>query len=348
MIAILADDFSGAAELAGIAAALGFKAEVQTVFDPSSDAEVIAVDADTRLMSEDAAARVVREITRQVAAAQPAWIYKKTDSVMRGHIRAEIEAILEAANLAECVFIPANPSKGRIIRGGRYFVDGVPLQDTVFATDPDHPRRSSHVRELLGDCTRIHTPDAITLDDLRFPLPAATLAAGAADFFAARLESGLGFASRLCHRSPPLAPKPKRLLLLCGSLAAWETGRATQVRNLGFMVKTLDEDISPALWQETNKLMLAIGRPDLAETATLGGKLIETALPLLVEPEDLRIALEGGATAIAFIRRMGWTRFEVLPEGHTGVGTLRPGGGPTLCAKPGSYLWPDQCLECQD
>ena len=140
MIAIIADDFSGAAELAGIAAARGYKAEVQTVFDPASDAEVIAIDTDTRLKSEDEAASVLRVITRQILATKPAWIYKKTDSVMRGHIRAEIEAILDVSGLAKCIFIPANPSKDRVIRSGHCFVNGVPLDQTIFASDPDHPR----------------------------------------------------------------------------------------------------------------------------------------------------------------------------------------------------------------
>jgi uncharacterized protein YgbK (DUF1537 family) len=341
MIAILADDFSGAAELAGIAAARGLKAEVQTVFDATSDAQVIAVDTDTRLRTEGEAASIVREVARQIAAAKPAWIYKKTDSVLRGHIRSEIESILDATGLAQCVFIPANPSKGRIIRGGHYLVAGVPLHETVFATDPDHPRRSPIVRELLGESPRIRTPDAITPDDLRLPLPVSTLAAGAADFFAARLEGSFV--------SSPVPPrkvwsKPERVLLLCGSLAAWETGRAAQMLERGFVVKDLDEAAPASLWQESGKLMLAIGKPHTADTAVLIERLIEKALPLLVELEDLRIGLEGGATAMAFIRRIGWTRFEVLPEGHTGVGTLRPAGGPVLCVKPGSYPWPDECL----
>lgn len=345
MIAILADDISGAAELAGIAAARGLKAEVQTVFDPRSDAAVIAVDTDTRLKSEDEAARIVREIIRQIQTARPAWIYKKTDSVLRGHIRAEIEAILNVTGLATCTFIPANPSKGRVIREGRYLVHGVPLHETVFANDPDHPRLSDQVRELLGKSARIHTPDAVKPDDLRLPLPETTLAAGAADFFVEQLECHLG--RNATYQVPPV-PKPARVLLLCGSLAAWQTGRAMQMRDQGFAVKTIDDHISPSLWRETNKLMLAVGEPVMPDTAALSEKLIEKALPLLLEPQYLRIGLEGGATAVALIRRMGWTRLEVLPEGYTGVGTLRPSGGPVLCVKPGSYVWPDRCLECQE
>lgn len=189
MIAILADDFSGAAELAGIAAARGFSAEVQTVFDPASEADVIAIDTDTRRLCENEATEIVRSLTKRLLSANPKWIYKKTDSVLRGHVRAEIEAILDATGLADCVFIPANPSKDRLIRDGRYFINGIPLDETVFARDPDHPRRSAVVRELLGDSGCIQTPDVRTIADLDRSIGPGTLAAGAADFFAARLAA---------------------------------------------------------------------------------------------------------------------------------------------------------------
>jgi len=345
MIAIIADDFSGAAELAGIAAARGFKAEVQTQFDPTSDAELIALDTNTRLKSESEAVQIVGDVARQIIAAKPVWIYKKTDSVLRGHIRAEIEAILEATGQRSCLLIPANPSKGRIINDGCYFVNGVPLIETIFADDPDFPRRSAVVRELLGESPVIQTPDARSMEDLIHPIEAETLAAGAADFFA----SSLAFFG--CGRgdfTPTLTQSGRPVLLLCGSLAAWDSGRAREMKVRGFTVQTLDQPISPLIWQHTQKLMLAIGHPDHADTATVTEELIEAALPLIAAQNNLRIGLEGGATAMALIRRMGWTRFQVLPEGHTGVGTLRPPGGPILCVKPGSYPWPKSCFECQD
>lgn len=347
MIAILADDLSGAAELAGIAASRGFTAEVQTVFDPTSNADVIAVDTDTRLKSETEAARIVGEVTRRILAARPGWLYKKTDSVLRGHVRAEIEANLDAAGLSDCVFIPANPSKGRLIRAGRYEIGGVPLDETVFARDPDYPRHFSLVGDLLGPSDRIRVPDVIESDDLKIDLPLGTLAAGAADFFSAQLackESGLGFSpSATSAHGLPRIRGANPTLLLSGSLAAWDLDRATQMAQRGFLVKTISDELSPSLWESTSKLMLAIARPESCDPATLIESLIDKALPLLSGRDELRIGLEGGATAIAFIRRMGWTRLEVIPESHVGVGTLRPPGGPVLCIKPGSYPWPEGC-----
>src|SRR5688572_7435672 len=149
-IIVIADDLSGAAELAGIAFAHGLSAEVQRRFDPNCDAQVIAIDTNSRSLSSAQASSRVQKVAEQVAAASPAWIFKKVDSVLRGNLAAEIAAILSVTGLARAVLIPANPTRGRTIGGGRYFVNGVPLDQTAFASDPEHPRQSSDVNALLG------------------------------------------------------------------------------------------------------------------------------------------------------------------------------------------------------
>ena len=57
MILVITDDLSGAAELAGTAFAHGLTAEVQTEFQPRTEAQVICLDTDTRrLKPNDAVA----------------------------------------------------------------------------------------------------------------------------------------------------------------------------------------------------------------------------------------------------------------------------------------------------
>ena len=121
MIAVIADDLSGAAELAGVARASGLSAEVQTQFTADTDADVVCVDTDTRSRSEVDAAHIVTKVSRQIAAARPDWIYKKCDSVLRGHVRVELRAFMAVFSLSRLLLIPANPSRGRVIRGGKYF-----------------------------------------------------------------------------------------------------------------------------------------------------------------------------------------------------------------------------------
>ncbi|MEZ5431746.1 MAG: four-carbon acid sugar kinase family protein [Verrucomicrobiales bacterium] len=345
MILILADDFSGAAELAGIAANHGLRAEVQTRFDPDSSADVIALDTDTRLLSEAAAGHCVSEVAASLQGVSVSWLFKKTDSVLRGHIRAEIAAILTATGLADCLLIPANPSKGRIIREGRCVIDGVPLEQTVFAHDPEHPRGHSLVAELLGRDDRIRVPDVTSLEDIEREaanLGVGTLPAGAADFFTALLRR------RSAARRPAEALPDDDFPRLCvsGSAAAWDSGRAEEMRGRGVVVLPLREP--PAEWTDEverilgchGSVMMAIGRPSgELSPAELTRRLVAAALPFADRP-GLRIALEGGATAVAFIKAAGWERLRVLPGGGSGIARLETPTG-ELWVKPGSYPWPN-------
>jgi uncharacterized protein YgbK (DUF1537 family) len=199
IVGVIADDLTGAAELAAAAAAMGYTAEVHTTFDPASDAEVICVDTDTRAMPPDHAARNVADISRSLLRAQPRWIFKKTDSVLRGNVRAEIESMLNVAGLVAALLVPANPSRGRVIRDGAYYVDNMPLELSAFGSDPDHPRRSSKVHKLLGESEsildRVEIPDTENESDIRHHaarLNETTLAAGGVDFFQAVLKVRAG------------------------------------------------------------------------------------------------------------------------------------------------------------
>jgi D-threonate/D-erythronate kinase len=71
MIVVIADDISGAAELAGVAQAWGLSAELQTRFDSRTNAAVLAITTETRSLSGDEAARRVREVATLVSQAQP-------------------------------------------------------------------------------------------------------------------------------------------------------------------------------------------------------------------------------------------------------------------------------------
>src|SRR5262249_50022835 len=147
-------------------------------------------------------------------------VYKKCDSVLRGHVAAECLAVTRATGKQRVLLIPANPSRQRIIRGGDYFVDGVPLAQTAFARDPDHPRKSSRVSELVGPAPGIEIPDVVSIEDLS--RRAATidkniLPAGGVDFFNALLTTKL----RPTHSSSAGASDSCRIqgpsLFVCGS-----------------------------------------------------------------------------------------------------------------------------------
>lgn len=267
VIVVIADDISGAAELAGAAFERGFSAEAQTRFDPGSGAEVIALDTHTRQLPPAEAARRVGSIAAEVAASTPALIYKKTDSVLRGSIVPEIDAILGATGRTRSLLIPANPSRGRIIQGGEYFVNRAPLTETEFANDPTHPAWTSNVLELLGPSSRggtssvraedgifeqgVTVPDTTSPNDLTrraAELDETVLPAGGAEFFGAILDRARQSGTRSPNlavegeASPASIPEDRcamngsPALLVCGSVAAWTAGREAQALRQGFRV----------------------------------------------------------------------------------------------------------------
>lgn len=369
MIAVIADDLSGAAELAGVARRRGLQAEVHTRAGLQSDADVICVDTDTRSRPSSEAALVVRDVAQQVVAARPDWIYKKCDSLLRGNVIAEILALQEATGKSRSVLAAANPSRGRVIRNGQYFIDDKPLHTTALARDPQHPRNTSCVRDLLlslhnGDSnTRgaesICIPDVTGEADLirvSNAIGADTLPAGGADFF----EALLGLASRGPSSATPERPVVRvaaiatdrapgligPTLLVCGSAAVWDARvhQATEHRIPAFAMPYELAEIERA-WNAEGRVLLGIGNGpftrELASKALLSD-LARTVGALVRTRAAGRMCLEGGATAAAVVRELGWRRLTALEAFLSGVGVLRPGGapGPVLWIKPGSYDWP--------
>ena len=344
MIVVVADDLSGAAELGGLAAKVGLSTEIHTDFDPDAVCDVICVTTDSRSLSEVEAAGRARKMIQAIQAIKPDWIYKKTDSVLRGNVRVEIEVILSAAGLDKAVLIPANPGKGRIVRSGRYFIHGTPLHKTIFAVDPDHPCRTNLVRTLLGDSPTILTPDTPDSNSIRKHAESldhhSTMPAGGAEFFDALLPH-----DRCAPASYSLAGD-SGLLLICGSASAWQLGRASQCQTVHIPVATYPFTAFP---KYANRLCLAIGKPETtASPAQLLDSLVQEAVRLINRFTFDRILLEGGATAAAVMEKMGWSRFRVLPTFGEGIAQLKVLNfgrtTPSILVKPGSYDWPREAL----
>ncbi len=72
------------------------------------------------------------------------------DSTLRGHVGAEVAAVLRASGRRTAVVVPAFPAAGRTTVGGVQCVGGVPVHGTSFAHDPRHPIGQSRVADLFG------------------------------------------------------------------------------------------------------------------------------------------------------------------------------------------------------
>jgi 4-hydroxythreonine-4-phosphate dehydrogenase len=131
---IVADDLSGAADCGMACVNCGL--DVVAVLDQTCDApavDVLCLDADTRHLP---AARAGAETARLLArhAGPGTLVYKKMDSTLRGHVGVEIAAALGVLRSfdpgAVGIVAPAYPGTGRTTRGGRQYVDGVPVEET--------------------------------------------------------------------------------------------------------------------------------------------------------------------------------------------------------------------------
>ena len=352
-IIVIADDFSGAAEIASVAVRHGLATEVQTAFAPDTDAQVICVDSDTRSLQSGRAADIVVGFATRIAAAKPAWIFKKCDSILRGSVLAEARAVAGAVGRRRLMILPANPSRGRVIRGGTYFVQRTPLHETEFAFDPEHPRTTSNVEELLGaDQSGLITPDVETAADVirhAATVDEDMLPVGGADFFQALLEMRVP-SKAAPTQAEPAAVSTGRTLLVCGSVAAWEK-RFVEASSLGIPVFTLPHGSAKMAegFRTSRRVLVGIGatRETHGHSApVLVTRLAQVVTEMLKQTAIDQLLLEGGATAAAVVRRMGWRRLAVRADSGNGVGVLRPidenADVPTLYVKPGSYPWPQE------
>ena len=80
-ILVIADDLTGAAEMAGIAFSYGFSVKIISgkINHNISDEEVIIINTDSRNCDKEEASQIVKDIFKTLPLAEDVFIYKKTD-----------------------------------------------------------------------------------------------------------------------------------------------------------------------------------------------------------------------------------------------------------------------------
>ena len=132
---VIADDTTGAAEMAGIAHEAGYDVRLVCGGNTATSGTTV-IATDTRSMTEDEAIAETRRITSHLSplTSHPSpltsHLFKKTDSALRGHVVAELKTLMETMGYQRAVYLPANPSKGRIIKDGVYYINGTPIDQT--------------------------------------------------------------------------------------------------------------------------------------------------------------------------------------------------------------------------
>jgi uncharacterized protein YgbK (DUF1537 family) len=378
MIGVIADDLTGAAELGAVGTRHGLRAEIVRHGPPSGRADLVCVDTDSRSCPAADAGQRAALAANLLRAAGAEWIYKKVDSVLRGQVTAEVEAVMRQLGLDRALLLPANPSLGRTIEGGHYFVRGRPIHKTEFARDPEYPRRSSQVVRMLaapenfllrvvnGD--RSLAPGAIVIGEAGTPADvrswaaycdATVLPAGGSEFFNALLARRHAAAQ---PAPPAAAAVPGREFFISGTSTqeARQFVRAEKRRMIPVFTLphelawgaefTLEAAAAVAQrvldgFQDHARVILAVGLPNVRNVAIarqLSKSVVRVAAEVMRQIPVSRVYAEGGATAAELVRTMGWSRLAVLRELAPGVATLAVDGGDSLVLtiKPGTYAWP--------
>ena len=201
----------------------------------------------------------------------------------------------------------------------------------------------------------IAVPDVasgVDLDRLVQSLDGTMLPAGAADFFAAVLTQR-GFPARTSAFSD--LPLDSPALLVCGSPAAWKL-REGESRAAGLpVIKLAGDDCWLALAVEHlhkhGILVLGTGNTtSLADESNDSFSRFTAAAAELIRQSNPAVVLaEGGATAAALARHLGWSRLTAVAIAPAGVGILRPVTAlpsTLVLFKPGSYPWPAAIWDC--
>jgi uncharacterized protein YgbK (DUF1537 family) len=157
---IIADDFTGALDTGVQFAASGANTRVVTSagydfrqVDP--EVQVLVMDAETRHLSPNEAFDIVYDIAQKAIEQNIPYLYKKTDSALRGNIGSELTAMLEAAGGKTLSFLPAFPKMRRWTKEGVHYIDDIPVSESVFGNDPFEPVTCSHIPQMIGDQSQV-------------------------------------------------------------------------------------------------------------------------------------------------------------------------------------------------
>ncbi|MGH3841339.1 MAG: 3-oxo-tetronate kinase [Pseudonocardiaceae bacterium] len=152
----IADDLTGAVDLATRFRHAGFRVHLQFQVSgspPAPKADVLIVGLKSRMKPiEVAVAESLAALDWLVdqGCAQFYLKYASTfDCTRFGNIGPVIEAVMSRLDVDFTVACPALPSAGRITRGGKHFVDGVPLGESYMRNHPLTPMTNSHLVSVL-------------------------------------------------------------------------------------------------------------------------------------------------------------------------------------------------------
>lgn len=358
MIAVIADDFTGAAELAGISLRYGLSVSVHlnNVIDGDTDTDVLIISTNSRSMQKAAAVYCTADAVEAIMKYEPSFLYKKIDSVLRGYVIDEIKVQMELNEKGKAFILPANPSLHRTIRNGEYFINEKKITETAFISDPEFPISNAGVTSMLQDETVqvvkhddwlpvegivvVETESTADVAAWAETIDESWMLAGAGDFYTALLEKK--YKSRPQQKIDLQSPH----LYVCGT--AFE-GRRQFIKSLSckaYMPRIVTEE-----WlQQAGNIIKHQGKAVIAideskESALVLRTSMAKAVAAIVARENIKeIFIEGGSTAATVLEELNIKKLTPVNELSRGVVRMKA-GELFVTVKPGSYQLPNEIIE---
>lgn len=156
ILGCIADDFTGAGDIAGLIAAEGMRTSLftstETVGGDGCEAAVIALKTRS-LPVEDAVAQSLAALDSLLAAGCRQIVFKYCstfDSTPRGNIGPVAQALATRLAVRQAIVCPAFPANGRTVYQGNLFVGDVPLSESGMRNHPLTPMTDSDIRRWLA------------------------------------------------------------------------------------------------------------------------------------------------------------------------------------------------------
>ncbi|MTH78538.1 3-oxo-tetronate kinase [Paracoccus aestuariivivens] len=158
VLGAIADDFTGATDLAGLLARSGVRVRLHTgvpVAPPGDDTaafEIIALKIRTApRQTAIAEAGAALDWLQRAGAKRFFWKYCSTfDSTASGNIGTVAQALMQRLGLSQTIYCPAFPENGRRVFMGNLFVNDLPLAESPMKDHPLTPMRDSNLMRLLA------------------------------------------------------------------------------------------------------------------------------------------------------------------------------------------------------
>ncbi len=292
--------------------------------------------------------------------------YKKIDSLLRGHVGAELAAMLRDAAPAVAVMAPALPAQGRVTIGGCQWLNGERLASadaprvlnaaglTSIVIEFDMVRGGQLAGELteLAKRADVLVCDAETDDDLSAiaaaiaVLPRETIWVGSAGL-ARHVPEALGIAGTDgVAEDPPCFRGPIVVVVGSRSPVAHEQARGVGLNTIILTPEQLRAGAAPVLDLSSDAIIAIAASGENTEDPGLSAALAELVAPRIGAIGALIVT--GGETARAVLTTCGITSLRLLQEVEPGVPLMVSTGARTMpvITKSGSFGNPATLRRC--